>query len=62
LDALGRFFREAQMRGLWAMTDPNHERYFFYRYESLYFANLKRSEATDHWFDVPPWQSAKAAP
>ena len=62
LDALGRFFREAQARGLWAMTDPNHERYFFYRYESLYFVNLKRSEATDRWFDVPPWQPVKTAP
>jgi hypothetical protein len=56
LDALGRFFRKAQTQGLWALTDPTHERYFFYRYESSYFANTKRSDTTDRWFDVPPWQ------
>lgn len=56
LDALGRFFRKAQSQGLMGFTDLTHEHYFFYRYESSYFANMKRSDATDRWFDAPPWQ------
>jgi hypothetical protein len=62
LDALGRFFRQAKSQGLMGFTDPNHEGYFFYRYESSYFVNLKKSDATDRWFDAPPWQHPKPAP
>jgi hypothetical protein len=58
LEALGKFFRAAQTKGLLKFNDNDEERYFFQRYETDYFVNLHESDATRRWFGDPPWLSA----
>jgi hypothetical protein len=55
LDALGRFFREAEAKGDLAFPDENAEKYFFQRYESDYFYDMTDVSKARAWFHTPPW-------
>ena len=55
LDALGRFFRDAQAKGLLAFADKATEKYFFERYEGDYFYDMTDTSKAHTWFHTPPW-------
>jgi hypothetical protein len=57
IEALGKFFRAAEARGLLTFTDSDEETYFFQRYETDYFVKLRESDVTRRWFSTPPWSS-----
>lgn len=56
LDALGRFFRAAQAKGLLTFNDADEEQYFFERYEGDYFFNITDAAKARAWFRTPPWK------
>jgi hypothetical protein len=55
LDGLGRFFRDAQTKGLLTFANEAEERYFFERYESDHFYNMTDASKARAWFHTPPW-------
>jgi hypothetical protein len=57
IEALGKFFRAAQAKGLLTFDDEDEESYFFTRYETDYFAKWRESDMTRNWFQTPPWTS-----
>jgi hypothetical protein len=61
IEALGKFFHAALSRGAVKFANADEQRYFFMRYDTDYFVNLHESVATKHWFQDPPWSSAKSS-
>jgi hypothetical protein len=62
VEALGRFFRNAEAKGLLTFANADEKWYFFSRYETHYFANLLESDVTRRWFGAPPWSQVPSNP
>ncbi len=56
LDALGRFFRDAQAKGDLTFPDTDAETYFFQRYEGRDFHDMTDAAKARAWFHTPPWR------
>lgn len=61
VEALGKFFHAAFSKEALKFSNADEQRYFFMRYDTDYFVNLRESDVTRHWFRDPPWLPAKSS-
>ncbi|HEY2033535.1 MAG TPA: hypothetical protein VGH02_07575 [Rhizomicrobium sp.] len=57
IDALGRFFHDAQAKGDLPFPDKDTEWYFFRRYETDEFYDMTDVSKARAWFRIPPWSA-----
>jgi len=55
ITALGRFFRDAEKRGLLTFDNPQYRAYFFERYEGRDYDRMKEPARAKAFLDQPPW-------
>jgi hypothetical protein len=53
--ALGRFFRDAEKRGLLTFDNPQYRAYFFERYEGPNYAKMKEPARAKTFLERAPW-------
>jgi hypothetical protein len=53
--ALGRFFRDAEKRGLLTFDNPQYRAYFFERYESRNYDKMKEPARAKAFLERAPW-------
>ncbi|TCS18134.1 hypothetical protein [Caulobacter sp. BK020] len=55
ITALGRFFRDAEKRGLLTFDNPQYRAYFFERYEGRDYDKMKEPTRAKAFLDQAPW-------
>jgi hypothetical protein len=58
--ALGRFFRDAEKRGLLTFDNPQYRTYFFERYESGAYDRMKEPARAKTYLERAPWAADSA--
>ena len=58
ITALGRFFRDAEKRGLLTFDNPQYRAYFFERYESREYDRMKEPARAKAFLEHAPWSVA----